>query len=152
MIIKRIKEIKFSELRLDNNLKQKDIAKILNVSENNYSKWERQITDIPLDKSNELANYYGVSFDYLYGLTKHSKNSDRKEIDLKLLSSRLLELRKEHNLSQEQLSKHVGFHQRVYSYYENGDRIPTSFKIYYIAIYYDVSFDYLVGRSDDKKR
>ena len=27
-------------LRHDNNLKQKDIAKILNVKENTYSKWE----------------------------------------------------------------------------------------------------------------
>ena len=31
-------ETRFADLRLDNDLKQKDVAKILNVLENNYSK------------------------------------------------------------------------------------------------------------------
>lgn len=146
----RIRETKFAELRLDNDLKQKDIANILKVKENNYSKWERGVTDIPLDKSNELSNYYKCSFDYLFGLS-NSNNYSKKNIDLKLLPKRLLELRKERNLTQEQISKDVGFHQRTYAHYEDGSRIPTTFKVFYIALYYKVSFDYLVGKSDDKK-
>lgn len=142
---------RIADLRLDNDLKQKDIAKVLNVLSNNYSKWERGVTDIPLEKSNELVNYYDCSFDYLFGLSSNSKKKLNKEIDLKLLCKRLLELRKSKNLTQEQLSNAVGFHQRTYSHYEDGSRVPTSFKLYYIAVYYNVSLDYLVGKTDNIK-
>ena len=142
---------RIADLRLDHDLKQKDVAKILGVLENNYSKWERGITDIPLDKSNELVNYYNCSFDYLFGLSNNNDKELRENIDLQLLCKRLLELRKSQNLTQEQLSNAVGFHQRTYSHYEDGSRVPTSYKVYYIAVYYNVSFDYLVGKTDSKE-
>lgn len=147
----RVKETRIAELRLDNDLKQKEIASELNVLENNYSKWERGITDIPLEKSNSLANFYKCSLDYLFGLSDKNIITERKDIDLKLLCERLLLLRKKKNLTQEKLSELVGFLQRTYAHYENGTRIPMSFKVYYIALYYNVSMDYLVGRTDDKE-
>ena len=66
-------------------------------------------------------------------------------------SQKLKELRKERNLTQSELSKDVGYHQRTYAHYENGSRIPTSFKVFYIALYYNISLDYLVGKSDIKE-
>lgn len=147
----RIKENRLEELRLDNDLKQKEIAKELNISGKNYSDWERGVTDIPLEKSNVLANYYDCSLDYLFGLSNVKKISERKTINLKLLSDRLLEARKENNLTQEQLSSDVGYHQRTYAHYENGSRIPTTFKVFYIALYHNISLDYLTGKSDIKE-
>lgn len=147
----KIKDTRISELRLDNDLKQKEIATKLNVSENNYSKWERGVTDIPLLKSNELANFYDCSLDYLFGISNKNIKPDNKEINLKLMSKRILSLRKEKNLTQEQVSEYIGFHQRTYAHYEDGSRIPTSFKVYYIAIYYNVSLDYIVGRREKKE-
>ena len=132
-------------------MKQKEVASKLNVTENNYSKWERGITDIPLDKVNDIANLYNCSLDYLFCLTDNNMKTDRKTIDLKLLSKRLLELRKSKKLTQEQLSDYIGYHQRVYAHYEMGNRIPTIFKVYYVALYYKISLDYLVGRKDDMK-
>ena len=119
--------------------------------ENNYSKWERGITDLPLDKSNDLANFYNRSLDYLLGLSNVNITTERNTIDFELLSKRLLEMRKEKNLTQEQLSKDVGYPQRTYSNYETGSRIPTTFKVFYIALYHNVSLDYLVGRTDIKE-
>lgn len=147
----RIKETKFLELRLDNDLKQKDIANVLCVKENNYSKWERGVTDIPLEKSNELSNYYNCSLDYLFGLSNINNQDLNKNIDLKILPQRLLEVRKERGLTQEQLSKDVGFHQRTYAHYEDGSRVPTTFKLFYIALYYNISLDYLVGKTNKKE-
>lgn len=149
--INPIIKTRIADLRLDNDLRQKDVAKILGVLENNYSKWERGITDIPLDKSNGLVNYYNCSFDYLFGLSNTNSKELRQNIDLHLLSKRLFELRKSKNLTQEQLSNSVGFHQRTYSHYEDGSRVPTSYKVYYIAVYYNVSLDYLVGKTDNQK-
>ena len=147
----KIKENRLEELRLDNDLKQKDIANELNIKGKNYSDWERGVTDIPLEKSNELANYYDCSLDYLFGLSNIKTINERKNINLELLSQRLLDTRKERNLTQSELSKDVGYHQRTYAHYENGSRIPTSFKVFYIALYYNISLDYLVGKSDIKE-
>lgn len=146
-----VRETMLAELRLDNDLKQKDVALKLDIEENNYSKWERNVTDIPLDKFNELANLYDCSLDYLIGLTNSKTKSERKTINLNLLSQRLLEMRKGKNLTQENLSNEIGYPQTTYSNYENGSRIPTIFKLMYIAIYYNISLDYLVGRTDIKK-
>lgn len=145
-----VKYTRIAELRLDNDLKQKDVALKLNVKENNYSKWERNITDIPLEKGNELANIYNCSLDYLFGLSVNRGNIERINIDYELLTIRLLELRKQKRLTQKEIAEEIGFQQRAYAYYESGDRKPTCFKLLYIAIYYSVSLDYLSGRSDIK--
>ena len=144
-------ETKMAELRLDRGLKQKEVADILKVESYRYSQWERGINDIPIDICNNLVNYYDVSFDYLLGLSDYNTVTDSKTIDMKLMCQRMYELRKEHKLSQEQLSLEVGFPQRTYANYESGTSIPTAFKIYYIALFYKVSVDYIVGRSNNKK-
>ena len=144
-------EIRFHELRKDKGLKQKDIAKVLNMLEDTYSKCERSINDISLYNCNKLANFYNVSFDYILGLTNINKNTIRKEININLFCKRLKELRKENNLTQTSLSKSIGFRQNTYANYENGKVIPTTLKVYYISIHYNVSVDYLLGRSDNKK-
>lgn len=145
------KETKFADLRQDKEMTQKEVAEKLKVFVDTYSKWERGINDIPLVKSNELANFYNVSLDFLLGLSDYSFDTERKDINLNLFCNRLSELRKKHHLTQSELSKKVGFTQTTYTCYENGTSIPTTFKVYYIALYYNVSLDYLVGRSDEKK-
>ena len=60
---------RYEELRLDFGKKQGEIADILGVKRNTYSKWENMINDMKLEKSNELANYYETSLDYLLGLS-----------------------------------------------------------------------------------
>ena len=81
-------------LRHDSNLKQKDIAKMLNVKENTYSKWEKCTNDIPLEKANVLANFYNVNLDYLLGISNKIEHSSNLKIDYKKICERLLELRK----------------------------------------------------------
>ncbi len=95
----RFLETRFSELRLDRNLKQKDIAKILNISENRYSNYERRVNDLTLEMSNKLANFYNVSLDYLFGISNKNSKIKNKNINLQILQKRLLKLRKEKNLT-----------------------------------------------------
>ena len=64
MNIDRLKEI-----RQDRDLQQKDVAKILRTSQVQYSRYERGIRTIPIDKLALLAKYYDVSVDYLLRLT-----------------------------------------------------------------------------------
>ena len=60
-------------LREDNDLKQKDVAAILGVSQRVYSNYECGQTELSINLIIKLANYYNVSTDYLLGLTKNKK-------------------------------------------------------------------------------
>lgn len=65
---KRIKD-----LREDKDLSQKEIAKILNMSQTGYSKYEVGTNDIPTKILIKLAKFYNTSVDYLLGLTDNKK-------------------------------------------------------------------------------
>ncbi len=58
------------DLREDHDLKQDDLAKILNISQRTYSHYENGTRKIPLDVLVALADYYNCSVDYLLGRTK----------------------------------------------------------------------------------
>ena len=63
---------------------------------------------------------------------------------------RIKNLREDHDLTQDAISKKLNISQRAYSHFETGTRgIPTEILIK-IADFYGVSIDYLVGRSDKK--
>ncbi len=57
------------DLREDNDLKQSDLAKHLKCTQVCYSYYENGQRDIPTDVLIRLADYYGVSTDYLLGRT-----------------------------------------------------------------------------------
>ena len=75
MNIDRLKEI-----RQDRDLQQKDIAKILKTSQVQYSRYERGVRTIPIDKLALLARYYDVSLDYLLGLTNERKPYPKSKV------------------------------------------------------------------------
>ena len=56
-------------LRIDQGLTQKQIAEVLNVKQNTYSQYEIGVLNYPIDVLIKLADYYGVSVDYLLGRT-----------------------------------------------------------------------------------
>ncbi len=57
------------ELREDNDLKQADIAKIIDCATYTYQRYEYGVLLIPIDKLIILADYYNVSTDYILGRT-----------------------------------------------------------------------------------
>lgn len=65
--------IRLRDLREDNDYKQSDIAKILNMTQQQYSKIEKGITEITADRLIKLALLYSVSTDYLLGLTNNKE-------------------------------------------------------------------------------
>lgn len=64
-------------------------------------------------------------------------------------SERLKELRLAKNLTQKQVYEAVGMSAIGYQRYEYGDREPAYQKLIALADYFDVSIDYLVGRTDN---
>lgn len=60
---------RLKDLREDKDLLQKDVAKILNMSQTGYSKYEVGTNDIPTNVLIKLSYFYNVSVDYILGLT-----------------------------------------------------------------------------------
>lgn len=69
----------------------------------------------------------------------------------KYFSTRLKALREEKGLNQTQLAKELKISRGSISFYENGDRTPDIEIFNSICKYFDVSYDYLLGKSDLKK-
>ncbi len=141
---------KISDLRVDNDLLQKDVAKILGVNKNTYPHWETGLYEIPLEIVDKLARHYGVSVDYLTGLSMAKEKKQYRPLDLEVLCARLKRVRKSYKLSQEELADKVdGLTQINCSRYENGKVIIPFSKLFLIAKTLNVSLDYLLGRSDE---
>ena len=63
------------DLREDNDLKQRQLAEMLNCSQQVYSNYELGQRDIPTDILIKLADFYKVSIDYLLGQTNNPKRN-----------------------------------------------------------------------------
>jgi len=61
------------DLREDRDLKQKDLAGILRIHQTTYSDYELDRLNIPVQALHTLADFYGVSVDYLIGRTNEKK-------------------------------------------------------------------------------
>jgi transcriptional regulator with XRE-family HTH domain len=69
----------------------------------------------------------------------------------RVLYKRIRDLREDKDLTQKQIGEILSCSQRVYSNYERGELdIPTDILIK-LADFYDVSVDYILGRTNKKK-
>ncbi len=57
------------DMREDHDLTQKQVAEILETTQQVYSEYEKGIREIPLRRIILLAKYYDCSIDYLVGLS-----------------------------------------------------------------------------------
>lgn len=65
---------RIKDLREDNDKLQKDIAKLLGISQQYYSEYEKGNRTIPIIHLITLAKYYGTSIDYIVGLSDENNN------------------------------------------------------------------------------
>jgi len=61
------------DLREDHNMNQTKVAKLLQMSQTGYSKYETGENDIPTSVLIKLARFYNTSIDYLLGETDNPK-------------------------------------------------------------------------------
>ena len=60
---------RLKDLREEREKKQIEIAMLLNTSQEQYSRWENGVRELPMHHFITLANFYHVSIDYLVGIT-----------------------------------------------------------------------------------
>lgn len=74
---------RIKELREDNDLKQKDVAKILNISQQQYARYELEENEMAYVQLIKLAEYYNTSIDYILYVTDERKPYPKSIIDNK---------------------------------------------------------------------
>lgn len=70
---------RLKDLREDHDLLQKDLATVLNLSQQQYSRYEKEVNQLDYDGLIKLARFYNTSIDYLLGLTNQKEPYPRKE-------------------------------------------------------------------------
>lgn len=140
-----IKNLRESRELLD--IKQKDIADLFNVHFSTVSGWETGKDTIPLERLVDYANHFNYSLDYLFGLTRNNTRYKPLLLDLNIIAKNLRVIRKNNQLTQEQVAKKINTTQASYAHYENAiNLIPTAFLYNLTKLYKPFSIDELLGR------
>lgn len=134
-------KLRIRDLREDADLTQTQLAQTLLCDQSLYSKYERGERVLPLELAVKLAELYNVSIDYLVG---------REEKWPMERYRRIRDLREDADLTQAQVGTAINVPQRTYAYYESGERMIPPQVLCALADFYQVSVDYLLGRTDKK--
>lgn len=145
MIFERMKDIR---TYFDNT--QNELADYLKVSRSTYAGWENGIDAIPLLKLNDFCNYYGISLDYICGLSDTKKYEIiNDKVDKEVLGNNLKDIRNKSNDSQAKVAEIIKVDQSNYSKYELGKILIHTYPLIEFAKYYEISIDWLCGKTKD---
>lgn len=125
-------------LRKKRKMTQRQLADMLYVDCSSVTKWETGKANPDFKKLQQIAEIFGVSIDTLLGRHKHKSNNI------------LQELRAEKGVPQYVVAEYLGITKQSYSLYELGKRNPDNEMLYNISEYFNVSLDYLLGKSKIK--
>lgn len=131
---------------------QKELAGILGVSRSTYAGWENGLDAIILPKLNDFCNYYGLSLDYICGLTNTKKyDVINDKIDKSVLGNNLKETRTKNKHTQEKVANIINVDQSNYSKCELGKMYIHTYALIEFAKHYKVSIDWLCGKTKDSE-
>ena len=136
-------------LKNELNLKSKEVAKILSVSESTYSEWEHNKIPIPTKRLIELADFYKINIDYILKLTNIRLNIDKKNsLNLKEISHRLLYIRKELNYLLRELGNKLNCSFSALASYERRERLVVSDIFINLSYISNHSIDWILRRKN----
>ncbi|MCI8738685.1 MAG: helix-turn-helix transcriptional regulator [Oscillibacter sp.] len=70
---------------------------------------------------------------------------------MEIFAQRLKELRKEHKKTQKEVAQYLEVGLRAYQFYESATNYPNIPGLIKLADFFDVTTDYLLGRSQERK-
>lgn len=137
---------RLNELLEENNLSRLKLSKILNISATTINDYFNKGYYPRIDIAIKMAKYFNCSLNFLFGLSDEIQNNDKNN---NLFIENFQNLLKIHNLSIAKALKNLQMSE--YDYYRwKAGQFPKTSNLIDIANYFDVSIDYLVGRSDIK--
>lgn len=142
--------MRLKKVRIYADLKQREVAEILGVSRNSYNMWEREYDFIPLKQLDKFCTHFHVSLDYVLGFSDTWEYPDSKALDPKLLAKRIKRIRRENDLTQDDLAKILNITRSSISKYENGINLALTSYIIGFCKYFQISADFVTGKIDEE--
>lgn len=121
------------------------LAQDLNLNPSAIYKWIRKVSVPSFENALALADYFGCSLDYLFGL---------KEIDVQYtphtpfssFSDHFEEILHEKKISKYKLVKRTGISRSKITSWRKGESLPSIHSLIVVATSLDITLDALVGR------
>lgn len=139
------------KLRENSHKSQEEVAKELGIARQTYNHYEVQEKIIPIKHLINISEFYNVSIDYLFGLTKTINYENIKAIDKIEAGRRLKEFRKENKITQVKLANLLNTTFSSIAFNEKGRNLISTPFLYTICKKYNISADYLLGKVDYPK-
>lgn len=144
---------KLEELRENKFLTKKELAKILGISDSIYSRWEKGKDIMPTKRLYEIANYYSINADYILGLSPMKREiKSNKILNKDLMAKRAREIRNDTKMPLSEFTSFLNTSPSTWNAYETGKVIILGAFLYEVCTKYNISADYLLGRSNIKYR
>ena len=128
-------------IRKQRNLTQKQVFTAIGLGERNYQSLEYGTIKPSYDTLLALADYFGVSIDFLTG---HEEAS----FDNNIFAARFAFCRDDNNISLVDVSRDLNFKGDSVRRWANGQTLPDYGQLIKLADYFNVSVDYLLGRTE----
>ena len=128
------------DLRVSEGITQLQMAVNLDTSKSNISKYEAGTVEPGMEKINEIARFFKVTTDYLFGMETGGNT---------MLGKRINELRKSSGMTQEELGKKLGVVKSTISLWESDSSEPNHAATIALAKLFGVTTDYLLGAEGD---
>lgn len=152
MVIKMTYNTMLKEIRLEKSLTQAEVAEAIGINRVQYNQYENNYFNIPIKHLISMSNYFEKSIDYILGLSSTETYINSKtKINTIEAGTRLKEFRKENNLTQEKLAKLLKTTFSNIGFYEKGRNLIATPFLYEICKKYQISADYLLGKTDKPK-
>ncbi len=139
---------RLTALVVDSGYKKSELAKIIGISQAILIRGTN-VGMIPSTSSLiKIADYFDVSIDYLVGL-KDNDNFIRSDIST-TFQERLYELKQSGQKTEYEIALKLGFQRSLFTKWSEKGYTPSFEIISMLAQYFEVSIDYLLGRTDEK--
>lgn len=145
---------RINELLAINNVKQKELAAHLSVSDNIVSYFVKGARVPNTEQIIKIAKFFNVPTDYLLDTDWNKKTNSNFRGRDGIFAKRLRELIKTKGIKHGDLANKdvLNVSRQAVGQYCNGTALPPADKIVILAQYFDVSADYLLGLTDAKTR
>ncbi|MGN1000737.1 MAG: helix-turn-helix domain-containing protein [Bacilli bacterium] len=130
------------DIRDKAELNQEDMAEILKVSQQNYSRRKNGKELIPLSNLNLLCNHFKVNMDYVIGISRNSKCNKKYKFSNAVIDKKF----KKKGITQVELAEFLNTTQSTISACKSGKTTLLIAFVLQIVNKYKISLDWLYGR------
>ena len=148
---------RIKELRLASNMTQSDLGEHIGLSKQAINDIEQGRRQTTITKAILLARLFNTTVEYLIGDTDKAERPDNLSFmerffvndEIIRFSDRLKSIRVSKNLSPVDIAANTTLKKSQYIKLETAGTLPNLYDLIILADYFNVSIDYLVGRTDN---